>query len=72
MQKHREERDGPENKSALLGTAPAPRWCSPRLTKTQRQRVQKPRAKEIEEKKKEVECDAWFNKERLMVTPKKT
>jgi hypothetical protein len=54
------------------GTAPAPRWCPPGLTKTQRRRVQMLRAKEIEERKMEAESDAWFSQERPMNTPKKT
>jgi hypothetical protein len=59
-------------KSTASRTAPASCWCPPCLTKTQRRRVQKLRAKELEEKKGEVERDRWFNQERPMVEATKT
>jgi hypothetical protein len=42
------------------------------LTRTQRRRVQKLRAREIKEKRKENERDQWFNQERHVIPPKKT
>jgi hypothetical protein len=42
-------------KSMAPGTKPAPRWCLAGLTKTQRRRVQKLRARELEERSREEE-----------------
>jgi hypothetical protein len=72
MKKHEKGQDRPENKSTLPETTPTPRWCPPRLRKTQRQRVQKLRVKEIEEGKKEAKRDEWFNKEHPMAMLEKT
>jgi hypothetical protein len=45
---------------------------STRVNKNPASRVQKLRAREIEEKKREAERDTWFNKERPMAVPKKS
>jgi hypothetical protein len=67
-----ESQGGQGDRTTLLGTVPAPRWCPPGLTKTQRRRVQKLRAREIEERRREAKRDTWFNKEHPMITNKKT
>jgi hypothetical protein len=51
-------------KTTTPGTMLEPHWCQPGLTCTQRQPVQKLRAKEIQEKAWEVERGRWFNQER--------
>jgi hypothetical protein len=56
-------------KMTAPGMAPAPRWCPTGLTRTQRRRVHKLRAKEIEEKRREDERDRWFNQERHVIPP---
>jgi hypothetical protein len=58
--------------SVAPGTKPAPRWCPPRLSRTQKCRVQRLRTMEMTEKMKEEERDRWFNEDRPMVIPKKT
>jgi hypothetical protein len=63
---------GVATKNIVSVTKPVPRWCLTGLTKTQHQRVQKLRAREIEEKRKEEERDQWFNQECLMMATGKT
>uniref|UniRef100_A0A804LNR3 Uncharacterized protein n=1 Tax=Zea mays TaxID=4577 RepID=A0A804LNR3_MAIZE len=58
--------------SVAPGTKPAPRWCPPGLSRTQKRRVQRLRTMEMTEKMKEEERDRWFNEDRPMVIPKKT
>jgi hypothetical protein len=58
--------------NAAPGTKPAPKWCPAGLTKMQRRRVQKLRARELEEKRREDERDRWFNQERLVVYTRRT
>jgi|UniRef100_A0A804U6P0 hypothetical protein len=58
--------------SVVPGTKPAPRWCPPGLSRTQKHRVQRLRTMEMIEKIKEEERDRWFNPDRPMVIPKKT
>jgi hypothetical protein len=72
VQMHRGKQGGQGVKTTLPSTAPAPRWCPPGLTKTQRRHIQKLGAREIEERTREAERDAWFNKEHPMITSKKT
>jgi hypothetical protein len=48
VQMHGGKQSGQGVKTTLPGTAPAPRWCPPRLTKTQCRCIQKLRAREIE------------------------
>jgi hypothetical protein len=55
--------DGAGAKTTPLGTKPLPRWCPTSLTKMQRPRVQKLRAREIAEKRRDEERDWWFNQE---------
>jgi hypothetical protein len=65
---------GEESSSVVKGSRvlPAPRWCPPGLTKTQRQHVQKLRAQEIREWQLETESDQRFNQVRPMTTSTKT
>uniref|UniRef100_A0A804R3E7 Uncharacterized protein n=1 Tax=Zea mays TaxID=4577 RepID=A0A804R3E7_MAIZE len=58
--------------SVAPGTKPAPRWCPPGLSRTQKRRVQRLRTMEMTEKMEEEERDRWFNEDRPMVIPKKT
>jgi hypothetical protein len=50
-------------KATTPGTMLVPRCCPPGLTRTQWTRVQKLRAREIEERRKESKRDRWFNQE---------
>jgi hypothetical protein len=56
-----------KSSSVAMSTAPgtklAPRWCPTGLTKTHHRRVQKLRARELEEWRREEERDQWFNQE---------
>jgi hypothetical protein len=51
---------------------PRPRWCPAGLSKTQKRWLQKLRKKETDEEREAKARDEWFNKARLVVTPKKT
>ena len=55
--------------SVAPGTKPAPRWCPPGLSCTQKRCVQRLRTMEMTEKMKEEERDRWFNEDRPMVIP---
>jgi hypothetical protein len=63
---------GEQIASVSPGTKPAPQWCPYGLNRTQKRRIQRLRAMEIAEKKKEEERDRWFNQARPVVSPKKT
>jgi hypothetical protein len=63
---------GAEAKKVTPGTKLEPRWCPPGLTKMQHCNVQKLRAKEIKEEKREAVRDQWFNQELPMMKPAKT
>jgi hypothetical protein len=58
--------------SVAPSTKPAPRWCPPGLSRTQKRRVQRLRTMEMTEKMEEEERDRRFNEDRPMVIPKKT
>ena len=63
---------GRKNRGSVApGTKPTPRWCPPRLSRTQKRHVQRLRTIEMTEKMKEEERDRWFNEDRPMVIPKK-
>jgi hypothetical protein len=57
---------------SVVRRMPAPRWCPPGLSKTQRRRLQKLWKREIKQGKAETARDAWFNEARSMKLPKKT
>jgi hypothetical protein len=52
------------------GTAPAPRWCTPDLTPSQRRRIQWLRVQNMREEVTEKERDKYFNIIRLVIPTK--
>jgi hypothetical protein len=61
-----------EGKGVAPSKRTTPRWCPRGITKTQKCRSQKMRQRELADKKEEKERDYWFNRLRLVTTPKQT
>jgi hypothetical protein len=59
------------SKTTALGMAPAPHWCSPGLTPSQRRRIQRMRAHKMREEAAEKERDEYFNIIRSVIPTKK-
>jgi hypothetical protein len=61
---------GNMSKSVEPGTKPRPQWCPPGFTHTQKRRVQRLRASEIQEEIAHKKSHKWLNKDRPMVLTK--